>query len=263
MPCGEVSDRFIDGMAAIMAVKVKETWQEYAHSFLEYCMPKNTSKVGKLFIVFDSYRNSSIKQLTQLRRGTPGRNIYITNIKQKMPKSGDWNNCLRNGHNKTEMIKALVQYYKTDDEVHTKFNVPIIVTEEEKTWSLTATGVEQLPSSNHIEADAIIILEASKSSNTVIVRGADTDILVLLCYTHSILNCVNRWVMKIDSERFVDINIIRGHYGNDICKILPAYHSLTGCDSTSYPVNVGKIKPFKKLIREDKASLLSEFGSSA
>ena len=162
-----------------------------------------------------------------------------------MPKSGDWNNFLRNGHNKTEMIKALVQYYKTD----------------EKTWSLTATGVEQLPSSNHIEADTRIILEASKSSNTVIVRGADTDILVLLCYTHSILNCVNRWVMKIDSERFVDINIIRGHYGNDICKILPAYHSLTGCDSTSYPVNVGKIKPFKILIRE--ASLLSEFGSSA
>ena len=76
MPYGEVSDWFIDGMAAIMAVKVKETWQEYAHSFLEYCMPKNTSKVGKLFIVFDSYRNSSIKQLTQLRRGTPGETYY-------------------------------------------------------------------------------------------------------------------------------------------------------------------------------------------
>ena len=35
MPYREVSDWFIDGMAAIMAVKVKETWQEYAHSFLE------------------------------------------------------------------------------------------------------------------------------------------------------------------------------------------------------------------------------------
>ena len=67
-----------------------------------------------------------------------------------------------------------------------KFNVPIL--SEEKTWSLTATSVEQLPSSNHVEADTRIILEASKSSNTVIVRGADTAILVLLCYTHSILN---------------------------------------------------------------------------
>lgn len=60
----EKSDWFIDGMAAvIIAVKTRDTWKEYANDFLKYCMPKDITKIRKLHIVLDSYRDSSIKQM--------------------------------------------------------------------------------------------------------------------------------------------------------------------------------------------------------
>lgn len=65
----EEADWFIDGMAAVVAVEVAETWEDYANKFLEFCKPR--SKVKQLFIIFDSYRESSIKQMTQLKRGRP------------------------------------------------------------------------------------------------------------------------------------------------------------------------------------------------
>ena len=32
----EVSDRFIDGMAAVNSIETKDTWNEYADEFLKY-----------------------------------------------------------------------------------------------------------------------------------------------------------------------------------------------------------------------------------
>ena len=264
------ADWFIDGMAAAIAVKAGETWEAYANNFLKFCMPKVT-KVKRLFIIFDSYRENSIKQMTQLGRGKPGRNVYITNMKQKKPKNSDWYSFLRNSHNKTELICALVRHFKSDD-VRMNFQYPIIVTAEEKTWQLSTNQVLELPSSNHVEADTRIIMEALKSENTetleditactIIVKAADTDILVLMCYAHSHKARRNQWIMQIDSERFVNINAIEDHFGEKICNLLPAYHSITGCDTTSYPATVGKVKPLKKLIKQGKEYLLEEFGSN-
>ena len=97
---------------------------------MKYCMPKNASGVGKLCIIFDSYRDSTIKQFTQMRRGKPGRNVYITNMKQKMSKNKDWHTFLRNSHNKTEMISAIVGYCQSN-EFRAKLDIPILITEED------------------------------------------------------------------------------------------------------------------------------------
>ena len=58
----EVSDWFIDGMAAVNSIVSKDTWKEYADEFLKYCMPKDSSRVNSLSIIFDSYKQNSIKQ---------------------------------------------------------------------------------------------------------------------------------------------------------------------------------------------------------
>ena len=74
----EVSDWFIDGMAAVNSIgSKKDTWKEYADKFLKYCMPKDSSRVNSLSIIFDSYKQNSIKQMTQLERagGEIGRNV--------------------------------------------------------------------------------------------------------------------------------------------------------------------------------------------
>ena len=253
----EDADWFIDGMATVLAVKVAETWEEFGSKFLKHCKPEG--KVNRLFIIFDSYNDSSIKQMTQLGRGKPGRNVYITNLKQNMPKPSDWPSFLRNSHNKTQLIKALVLHFKSID-VRKNLKYELIVTEEEKTWKISRNSIVEPESSNHVEADTRIIMEALKSEGPVIVKAADTDILVLMCYAHTKENQTNEWMMQIDSERFVDIKAIQIKFGQDVSRVLPSNHSITGCDTTSYPANVGKIKPLKKMIKHDKVTLLENFG---
>ena len=104
-------------------------------------MPKDSGRVNSLSIIFDSYKENSIKQMMQLERasGEIGRDVYITNMKQKTP---------QNAH-----------------------SYPIIIAEEEKTWHLSSTKMLELPSSNHVEADTQIIMDALKKEKTVICQG--------------------------------------------------------------------------------------------
>ena len=50
-----------EGMAAVNSIVSKDTWKEYADEFLKYCMPKDSSRVNSLSIIFDSYKQNSIK----------------------------------------------------------------------------------------------------------------------------------------------------------------------------------------------------------
>ena len=81
----------IDGMAAVNSIPPKPTWREYADALLKFCLPPSKSKPVQLGIIFDSYCTVTTKELTQIRRGTPGRRIYITNADQSMPRGKDWN----------------------------------------------------------------------------------------------------------------------------------------------------------------------------
>jgi len=46
------------------------------------------------------------------------------------------------------------------------------------------------------------------------------------------------------------------------CLVL-TFHSITGCDTTSYSYGVGKVRLFKKMLKENKAHLLTSLGSNA
>ena len=199
--------------------------------------------------------------MTQDKRGQAGRDVFITSLQQKMPGHSDWFKFLRNGHNKTQLIGALVRYLKSA-EVRRYLKYPVVITDEEKTWYVTKHDILERRSSNHVEADTRILMEAIKSDYPVVVRAADTDILILMCYAYCHEEKKSKWIMQIDSERFVSINSIINHFGPTICNILPAYQSITGSDTTSYPANIGKVRPFKKMIKSKKENLLSEFGEA-
>ena len=113
------------------SVPAQQTWGEYAE--FKFCLPLSDSKPLQLGIIFDSYSAVTTKELTQRRRGIPGRRTHITSSEQSMPKRKDWDSFLRNSENKTEMIRFLVNYYKTDV-VRSKLKIPLIVTEEENIW---------------------------------------------------------------------------------------------------------------------------------
>ena len=85
---------------------------------------------------------------------------------------------------------------------------------------------------------------------------------MLMCYVDQGRNIENNWFMMIDKDTFVSIKDIRSYFGDDVCSVLPAYHSITGCDTTSYPANVGKIKPFQRMIATNSMHLLHDLGKS-
>ena len=96
---------------------------------------------------------------------------------------------------------------------------------------------------NHHEVDTHIALHTSRSIKPVIVTATDTDVLVLLTHARPQCNNAKQWLMKTNPEIFVDIKTICNFFGNDMCQILSEFHSITGCNTTSYPFDEGKIKP--------------------
>ena len=212
----------IDGMAAVRSIPSQQTWGEYADTLLKFCWPPIQSKSLQLGIIFDSYTTTTTKELTQRRRGVSGRRTH----EKSMPRGKDWDLFLNNSENKTELIQFLVNYFKTDS-VRIKLTIPLTVTEEENTWLITQMSIEKLESCNHHEADTRLVLHASQSKYPVIIRATDTDVLILLSYAYSVCKPSKDWLMKID-HRYVSVNKLTNHFGVEVCKNLPAYHSITG-----------------------------------
>ena len=150
----------------------------------------------------------------------------------------------------------LVNYFKSS-----KLEIPFVVTHESETLRITASGTELLLNCNHHEADTRIVYHASIAKDPVVIQATDTDILVVLCYAYSVCKPKDNWMMKVD-DRYASVKKVVEYFGDDVCKVLPAYHSITGCDTTSFPYGVGKIQPLKKMRHKGKVHLLTEMGKS-
>ena len=54
------------------------------------------------------------------------------------------------------------------------------------------------------------------------------------------------WVLGDNTRRYAHITALANHIGPVLCKALPGYHALTGCDYTSPFFGKGKVNPLKK-----------------
>ena len=62
--------------------------------------------------------------------------------------------------------------------------------------------------------------------------------------------------MKYDYEMFADIDLIVKFLCTTICGILPAFHSITGCDTTSYFLRAGKVRVFINMLKSPNSCKL-------
>ena len=56
------------------------------------------------------------------------------------------------------------------------------------------------------------------------------------------------WYMKIDSNYFININMLYDNLGNEISYVVLRLYALTGYHTTSYKFNVRKVHVFKKCL---------------
>lgn len=113
------------------------------------------------------------------------------------------------------------------------------------------------------EADFAIPLHALYLFNSgyekVLVVSNDTDIDVMLLYfmpqfqEHGMKEL---WMQAGPSHaiRYIPLHLLHARMGNELCKVLPALYTLTGCDWTS------KVGTKKSALEADAETLLQGFG---
>lgn len=113
--------------------------------------------------------------------------------------------------------------------------------------------VEDLCCELHEEADSKItyhVCNISEEAN-IVVRGSDTDILVIMLGNmHKLKNSSSHVWMQMgtaNNERIIDISKIYEHLGKLTCKSLLGFHAFTGCDHNPAFFNKGKKRPFSIL----------------
>ena len=125
-------------------------------------------------------------------------------------------------------------------------------------WRIRSHGKEQLPDlfCDHEEADSRLFMYASYcSSNTtvsrIVVFSSDMDVIMIACYhcNRLLQNCSEVWIRESHAKKnqFIPIRRIYTTLGEKICRVLPSFHCLTGCDSTGSFSRIGKQKSFKVL----------------
>ena len=125
-------------------------------------------------------------------------------------------------------------------------------------WRISSHGKEQLPElfCDHEEADSRLFMYASYcSSNTtvsrIVVSSSDTDVIVIACYhcNHLLQTCSEVWIRTSHAKKsqFIPVHRIYTTLGEKICRVLPSFHCLTGCDSTGSFSGIEKKKSFKVL----------------
>ena len=98
---------------------------------------------------------------------------------------------------------------------------------------------EEVPElySTHEEADNRMFFHLANVNvpSNVVIRTADTDCLIIgLASQHLYEESIHVWLevgtLCQNTLRFINLNQLSSHLGNDLCAALPAYHAFTECD---------------------------------
>ena len=97
--------------------------------------------------------------------------------------------------------------------------------------------------SNHKETDTRIVLHARDATvmgySQVNVLCCDTDVLILLLAHRQVL-CQDIWRFSGTSKRKRYVPVHKIPLPEEKKKLLLAFHAITGCDTTSQIVGIGK-----------------------
>ncbi len=91
---------------------------------------------------------------------------------------------------------------------------------------------------NHPEADTRVLLQLTHASSEMpddctdlVARASDTDVFIILLDHAQEFNC-EVW-LDTGNKQYVSISKIASPIGLDMCRALPGFHALTGCDYTA------------------------------
>ena len=253
----EIQAFIIDGQFLLHCLppNLPPTYGGLARSILMQCVK---SEAKFIHVVFDDYRQPSIKETERDLRGTDNRTFVITGPEQRrVPR--DLKDSLTSRSFKRQLPLFLATEWKNPIYAEIIKNKEIILDVPGECYSFKVQDgvvhrceVKELQN-NHEEADTKICLHSLFRDNArgdIVIRASDTDIVVILLYHCHKYEC-NLWMdvgtAAKNNRRYISLTEICSMLGSSLCAALPGFHALTGSDYTSSFVRKGKVRPFKNL----------------
>ena len=87
----------------------------------------------------------------------------------------------------------------------------------------------------------------------------DTDILMLLIYSHSTCAISKECVLKYGKNSYANVGTIRKHFGNTVSRNILQYYAILGCDKFSFFYIDEKINTCQKSSEKIKLLGLTEY----
>ena len=97
-----------------------------------------------------------------------------------------------------------------------------------------------------------LLLHASPECR-IVLQSPDTDVLALSVAPFSDINCAELWFKTgVKDLRYVPVHAVSQETGEKMCRALLAFHTITGCDSTSALAGIAKKKGWQVLSRSEQ-----------
>ena len=264
LPESALSTAFIfDAMALIQTLKSagSRTFGDLAERYFNVLFtPLRQGQCRRVDVVFDRYDvQESIKESERVRRGSSrALEIQITNKHTPVPKQ--WGKFIINQNNKVNLSRFFCREWCSLGEYNLLPDQELVIGGgfEDPTDAVVVTRGRTDPlaelRSDHEEADTRMILHAWHASSTkerIVIQSPDTDVAVLAIYAYQMIQCNEIWFKTgvKDKVRYVPVHRISEKLGRSVCAAIPAFHALTGCDSTSGLFQIGKKKGWKVFVK--------------
>ena len=228
---------------------LESTYQLFFDSLLKKMTPPVDTDPLSVHLVLDRYIEDSTKSGARKARGeSSSTRLFVTGFGQSMPETVDeWKSALSNSETKKSFYSLFAEYVTSGT---TTLLYTTIINKEDNTVMIDPRcgTVTNLFHCNHEEADTRMIYHASlQGSQNVVIVANDSDVLFLGSYACA-LDKSRRWYYNYEGNSYADLRCIADNLGEKAL-YLPIFHSLTGCDTTSYYHFRGKTAPWERALK--------------
>ncbi|XP_047992980.1 uncharacterized protein LOC125231567 [Leguminivora glycinivorella] len=221
-------------------------------------------KAPRVDIIFDEYFSPSIKDYERVRRNEQ-RTIEFNITGPSQTRPTDFMKELNNIKFKQSFVKFLIEHWATPEIIPIignsliKLNYDSCYSYIANNGSIEMTIDENMACDNHEEADTKIVHHVCKletyGKTNVLLKTSDTDVLIIMLGNIDHLQSDDLEIfMELgtgNSKRCINITKLHTKLGLSLCKSLPGFHAITGCDYNPSFFQKGKVRPFNILMKNN------------
>eukprot|EP00794_Sanderia_malayensis_P001481 gene1481-1638_t len=237
-----VDAAILDGAVIVQMLQPKTvtTFEEYFDLIFAPYILRQLQYVKRLDIVWDIYKEDSLKKTTREKRGSGQRRKVTPST--RIP--SDWKGFLRVSNNKDELFKLLATKVVS---LKLSAGKTIFATHGENVLSSEEMpDMSALSPCTHEEADTRMIIHTFDASlhghRRIKIRSNDTDVVVLAVAFAPLISIDELWISYGPSKQIRNLpaHSIATSIGQKTARVLPLFHALTGCDTVSFFGGRGK-----------------------